>query len=131
MKKILCSGVFDFLHEGHVEFLKDAKAQGDYLMVMVLLDKNVYERKGFFPVNSQEKRAEAVRELGFVDEVIIVDKCLKEKLEFIKSLKPDVIALGYDQEGEIIEKLKEELKGVEFYRSKEFAGGVHSSDFRD
>ena len=38
-------GTFDILHKGHEEFLKDAKSQGDFLIVNVVSDKLVYENK--------------------------------------------------------------------------------------
>ena len=60
MKKVFVSGTFDILHKGHIEFLKDAKNQGDNLSVIVISDNSVYENKRRYPVNNQEKRIENI-----------------------------------------------------------------------
>jgi len=58
MKKGLCWGTFDLLHRGHIEFLKDAKSRGDYLVVVVISDETVFKNKGYYP---QEKQGDQRR----------------------------------------------------------------------
>ncbi|MFH1607656.1 MAG: adenylyltransferase/cytidyltransferase family protein [archaeon] len=130
MTRVLCCGTFDVLHDGHIEFFKDIKSQGDELIVMIVPDEVVCRNKGRAPANKQSVRADNIGKIDIVNEVVVVRECFAKNPEFVKSLKPNVIALGYDQESPVIDNLRKELKGVKFYRSKEFAGGIHSRDLR-
>ena len=57
MKKVLVGGCFDFIHFGHISFLKQAKASGDYLIVALESDENVRLAKGDArPIHTQEQR---------------------------------------------------------------------------
>ena len=100
-------GAFDGLHPGHVDFFKQAKKLGDYLVVSVGTDINVTKFKGKLPLFSEEERLELVANIKIVDEAI-----LGAKHDFyiqIKRVAPDVICLGYDQwssEAEVLENLK-------------------------
>jgi cytidyltransferase-like protein len=131
MKKVLCFGTFDILHKGHEEFLKDARAQGDFLIVNVVSDRLVYENKGRYPRNNQKTRAINLRKLGLADRIIAVSDNEGKNLKLISQINPNIIVIGYDQESDFIRKLKEFLKRegikVEYYKSKEFADGIHSS----
>jgi len=107
MKKVMVFGAFDGLHPGHVDFFKQAKKLGDYLVVSVGTDINVAKFKGKLPLFSEEERLELVANIKIVDEAI-----LGAKHDFyiqIKRVAPDVICLGYDQwssEAEVLENLK-------------------------
>jgi len=131
MKKVLCFGTFDILHEGHKEFLKDAKGYGDFLIVNVISDNLVYENKKRYPVNKQDERIRNLVKLGIADKIIKVSDNLEDNHEIICSIKPDVILFGYDQKSEFLNRLKEFLSSrninPEYKVSKEFAGGIHSS----
>ncbi|MBR9701683.1 adenylyltransferase/cytidyltransferase family protein [Candidatus Pacearchaeota archaeon] len=130
MKKVLCAGTFDILHKGHIKFLEDAKKQGDHLTVIVIQDKMVCKNKGRPPINNQKDRVKVIKSVEVVDEIVLVKECFGKNLEIIKSVKPDVFVLGYDQK--IIDKLQRELEKnhIKIYRSKEFAKGIHSRDLR-
>ena len=134
MKKVLCFGTFDILHDGHKEFLKDAKKYGNFLIVNVISDKLVYENKKKYIINKQIDRIKNLKKLGIVDKIIKVSDNLEENLKMIGSLKPDVIVFGYDQKTDFRDKLKDFLDSVnikpEYKESKEFAGGIHSSHLR-
>ncbi len=93
--KILATGSFDYLHEGHLNFLKQAKAEGDFLVVIVATDKSIKEIKGCVPENSQEQRAEALVKTGIPNKVLVGDP--HDKLKKVLEEKPDLICLGYDQ----------------------------------
>lgn len=127
MKKVLCSGTFDILHRGHKEFLKDAKKQGDYLIVNVISDKLVYENKKRFPKNNQKTRVINLKKLGLADKIIAVSDNSKRNIELIKKINPEVIVLGYDQKSGFLEELKRYGLKTRYYKSKKFAGGIHSS----
>jgi len=72
-KKVLVGGCFDILHYGHIHFLKNARALGDYLVIALESDKNIKRIKGSFrPIHDQDKRREILESLNFVDEVIIL-----------------------------------------------------------
>lgn len=108
-KTVMAFGTFDLLHLGHVHYLREARKLGNYLVVIVATDRNAEREKGRAPINSAEERAEMVRQLKFVDTVVAGEEEPEKMLEPVRRLKPDVIALGYDQkadEAELREKLR-------------------------
>ncbi|HUS48665.1 MAG TPA: adenylyltransferase/cytidyltransferase family protein [Candidatus Paceibacterota bacterium] len=127
MKKVLCFGTFDILHKGHEEFLRDAKAQSDFLIVLVISDNLVYENKKRFPRNNQKTRAINLRKLGLANKIIAVSDDTEKNINLIKKINPDVIVLGYDQNSDFLEELKKYKLKTKYYKSKKFAGGIHSS----
>jgi len=108
---VLASGTFDLLHLGHVRFLEEAKKAGGKdaeLIVIVARDSTVKARKGKNPVMPEDQRRALVESLKVVDEAILglEDFSIDNVIE---KIKPDVIAVGHDQDG--IEK--EVLKAIE------------------
>ena len=98
-KVVLASGAFDLLHYGHVHYLMNAKKAGGEnarLIVIVARDKTVEKLKGAKPVFPEEQRRSLVESLKIVDEAILGYKDL-DMLRVIEKVKPDVIALGYDE----------------------------------
>lgn len=98
-KVILASGVFDLLHLGHVRFLEEAKrAGGKYakLIVIIARDSTVEKTKGRKPIMSEDQRRALVVSLKVVDEAVLGYEDL-DIGEVIEKIKPNVIALGYDQ----------------------------------
>lgn len=98
-KVILASGVFDLLHLGHVRFLEEAKrAGGKYakLIVIIARDSTVEKTKGRKPIMSEDQRRALVVSLKVVDEAVLGYEGL-DIGEVIEKIKPNVIALGYDQ----------------------------------
>jgi len=134
IKKVLCWGSFDILHKGHIKFFEDAKKQGDYLIVIVISDKAIYENKGKYPTNNQKQRAKELKKLKIIDKVLEFSNNLDDNFKLIESINPEVIVFGYDQKTSIEKKLKQYLsyKRIfpKYYISKEFSGGVHSSHLR-
>jgi FAD synthetase len=99
-KVVLASGVFDLLHIGHVRFLEDAKKAGGSkakLVVIIAKDTTVERIKGKKPIMSEDQRLALVESLKVVDEAVLGFEGL-EIGEVIEKIKPDVIALGWDQE---------------------------------
>ena len=71
-KVVVASGCFDLLHVGHVRHLQAAKALGDMLVVMISDDASVRTLKGpSRPIVTAEQRAEVLRSLSVVDDVIV------------------------------------------------------------
>jgi FAD synthetase len=107
-KVVLASGVFDLLHLGHVRFLEEAKKAGGKnaeLIVIIARDSTVEKSKGRKPVMSENQRRALVESLKVVDEAVLGF----EKFDLgdvVERVKPDVIALGYDQAE--VEKATEE-----------------------
>jgi FAD synthetase len=96
MKKVMAFGVFDGVHEGHRHFLKEAKALGDYLIVVVAQNHIVRHLKGHEPQLDLAERFAHLQREDAVDQVVIGDTELSV-YEVVKQHKPDIIALGYDQ----------------------------------
>ncbi len=93
-KVVLAAGTFDILHLGHVHYLAHAKELGGKLVVVVATDK--FARKhGKHLMHNQNERADLVKNLRMVDEVIIGDEA--DMLNSVKNAKPSIIYLGYDQ----------------------------------
>ena len=117
-KIVLASGTFDLLHLGHVRFLEEAKKAGgknSELVVIVARDSTVKARKGKKPIMPEDQRRALVESLKVVDEAILgwedfsIDKV-------IERIKPDVIAVGHDQDGienEVLKAIKEKQVAVE------------------
>ncbi len=93
--RVVATGVFDIIHAGHAHFLNAAKEHGDELVVIVANDDTVRKMKGE-PILSDEMRAEVVSHIKPVDKTVIGRT--GDMLDIIvEEIKPDVIALGYDQ----------------------------------
>lgn len=140
MKKVvMVFGAFDGLHSGHLDFFKQAKNFGDFLVVSVGTDKNVEKIKGKKPLFSENERLELVGQLKIVDKAILGAE--ESFYEHIKQHTPDVICLGYDQwadEGSVKSELGKvglvrteicRLKPYEEHRAKSTIAKKKSVDF--
>lgn len=99
-KRILAAGCFDLLHYGHLRYLEEAKrlgGEGAELIVVVARDSTIIKRKGRPPVMCEEHRKELVEALKPVDRAVLGGADL-DTARVIREVKPDIIALGYDQE---------------------------------
>ncbi len=110
MRKVLVFGVFDGLHEGHKQFLKQAKACGEYLVVAVARDLVAEKLKGTYPRLPANVRMEHLRLSDYPDEVVLGD-AEPGSYQVFKKYRSDVVALGYDQQAlkEDLEKRKNEF----------------------
>ena len=100
-------GAFDGLHPGHLDFFKQAKKFGDFLIVSVGRDKNVEKIKGRKPLFGEEERLDLISSLKIVDQSVL--GAIDDYFVQVKQHKPDVICLGYDQwasEKYVIKNLK-------------------------
>lgn len=96
IKVVLVGGVFDLLHVGHIHTLKSAKLLGDVLIIVVATDNTVSNLKKNRKIYHDEKsRLELVSSIKFVDKAVIGRK--KSIYDTVEFVRPDVIALGYDQ----------------------------------
>jgi D-beta-D-heptose 7-phosphate kinase/D-beta-D-heptose 1-phosphate adenosyltransferase len=92
---VFTNGCFDILHVGHIRYLQASRALGSKLIVGINSDASVRRLKGADrPINSQEDRAEILRALACVDEVVIFDE--DTPYDLIRNLEPDIITKGSD-----------------------------------
>ncbi len=92
---VFAGGVFDIIHPGHVHTLLAAKALGDVLVMVIARNTTAMKSKGNAPIHDEKLRVELVSSLKFVDIAILGhDGDIFKMVEFVK---PNIIALGYDQ----------------------------------
>ena len=97
MRKVITYGTFDLLHYGHINLLKRAKEQGDYLIVALSTDE-FNELKGKRSYLSYEERKELVESIKYVD-LIIPERRWEQKTKDIEELEVDIFVIGDDWEG--------------------------------
>lgn len=94
-KIVFTNGCFDILHLGHVEYLNEAKAQGDVLIIGLNSDASVRKLKGENrPINNENDRAKMLLNLKAVDCVQVFTE--DTPLEIIKLINPNVLVKGGD-----------------------------------
>jgi rfaE bifunctional protein nucleotidyltransferase chain/domain len=109
---VLCHGVFDLLHPGHIRHLHAAKHEGDILVVTVTPDRFVRKGPGR-PVFPEQLRAESLAALAVVDFVAINE--WPTAVETIRLLRPQVYAKGEEYEkpeDDVTGKIAEEEAAV-------------------
>lgn len=110
MTRIMVFGTFDMLHAGHEDLFRQARALSDApeLIVSVARDINAERVKGVLPRLGEEKRREQVEAHALVDAAHLGSE--HDYIAHILEIAPDIIALGYDQEGEYVDDLEERLQ---------------------
>ena len=94
-KLVVTNGCFDIMHRGHAAYLREARMQGDALLVLINSDASVKKLKGEKrPVVSEADRAYMLCALSSVDRVVIFD-CLRCDRE-LAAIAPDVYVKGGD-----------------------------------
>jgi rfaE bifunctional protein nucleotidyltransferase chain/domain len=107
---VFTNGCFDILHRGHVEYLHEAAALGDRLVIGVNTDASV-QRLGKGdgrPYNDQDSRAKVLAALRLVDAVVLFDQ--DTPLELIQNIGPDVLVKGGDY-------TEDQIVGAEYVRA--------------
>ena len=118
MIRIMVFGTFDTLHPGHEDFFRQARklaalsgVEGQeskpYLIVSVARDSAARRLKGASPRHDEAARLAALAAHPLVDEALLGDNV--GYMRHIVAAKPDIIALGYDQEGEYVDTLERDL----------------------
>ncbi len=95
LRVVLAGGVFDIIHPGHIHTLNSAKALGDVLVVVVATDTTAQKIKKRKPLHGQNQRRDLVRSLSMVDLCVIGQE--GDIFKTVELIKPEIIALGYDQ----------------------------------
>ncbi len=107
---VLCHGCFDTLHLGHIRHLQEASKLGNWLVVSVTADRFVNKGIGR-PYFTAEHRAEALRALDCVDEVVINEN--PGAWDLIRNIRPAFYVKGVDYIGVESEGLDKERQAIE------------------
>ncbi|HRF78610.1 MAG TPA: D-glycero-beta-D-manno-heptose 1-phosphate adenylyltransferase [Flavobacteriales bacterium] len=93
---VFTNGCFDILHRGHVEYLQEAAALGDRLIIGLNSDASVRRlgKAADRPLNDEQSRAKVLSALRLVDAVVIFDQ--DTPLELIQAIAPEVLVKGGD-----------------------------------
>ena len=90
---VYCYVCGDILHRGHIEYLKNCKVLGDKLVIGVLTDKAIMEKKKK-PIMSLDERVDLVRTLKMADAVVAQDEY--SPVKNIAQIKPDILVESVD-----------------------------------
>jgi cytidyltransferase-like protein len=95
IKVVFIGGGFEIIHHGHLYTITQAKKLGDVLVVVLARDSTIRKRKGRDPISSEQERLALLSSLRAIDAAILgVKGNIYDSLE---KVKPDFVALGYDQ----------------------------------
>ena len=117
-KIVLCHGVFDLVHLGHIKHFKSAKSYGDYLVVSITVDKFIKKGPGR-PLFNEDQRLEFLSQIKLIDKVIFSKSSSAE--DVIKLVKPNYYVKGPDylkNKNDKTKKIYIEKKLVESFGGK-------------
>ncbi|MDE1822742.1 MAG: FAD synthase [Candidatus Micrarchaeota archaeon] len=111
-RRVVAFGSFDVLHPGHIKYLQGARALGTELVVVVARDSSILMFKKKRPLFNERDRLAMVSSLGLVDKAVLGNRIATKAgiYGILSRLKPDVIAIGYDQAD--VKELKSRLKDM-------------------
>tara|TARA_B100000902_G_C27289647_1_gene906415 strand:+ start:575 stop:1009 length:435 start_codon:yes stop_codon:yes gene_type:complete len=121
------TGVFDMFHVGHLNILRQAKENCDYLIVGVSSDELVENYKNKSPIIPFEHRKEIIESIKYVDEVVIQSH--RDKMKSFHEIGFDIMFVGSDwKDTELFNDLEKELKKynaiIHFF---EYTAGISST----
>ena len=123
-KRILTYGTFDFLHIGHINILRRAKALGDFLAVGLSTDEfNKLKHKQSY--SSYEERKQILEAIRYVD-LVIPERTWEQKVADIHEHAIDVFVMGDDWEGKF-DHLKEHCEVVYLPRTENISSSIIKS----
>jgi FAD synthetase len=120
----MATGVFDLLHPGHLYFLREARKLGDELWVVVARDSTARRFK-HEPIMPEASRVQMVEALKPVDRAVLGHE--GNIYEILDEIRPDVIALGFDQvhdESRIVEECRRRRLATKVVRLPKFEGDL-------
>ena len=91
----MVGGCFDLIHFGHLQFLKKAKENGDYLIVVLESDEFIRKNKREVPIHNQEERAEILSSLNMIDIIVLLPyfSSNEEYFNMVKTIRPKIVAV--------------------------------------
>lgn len=114
-KVILCHGVFDLIHPGHIQHFQEAKSLGDVLVVSITAEK--YVRKGpGRPYFNDQLRIESLEAIEYIDYVLLSEGYTVD--DIVEVVKPDLYVKGQEYkkaEDDLTGKITEEVELVRKY----------------
>jgi len=118
-------GTFDGLHPGHLNFFRQARRHGDYLIAVIARNLTVKRLKSHLPIFNERTRLEATKRVKSVNKAVLGHK--KDYFRVILREKPNIICLGYDQKipGNLAPKIKK--RGIKIYRLKSYKPRIYKS----
>ncbi len=130
--RILIFGTFDLLHLGHINFIKQAAQLGDELYIVIARDKNVAKLKGNIPIHNENQRIKNIHQLGITHHIILGNLDWHKRYRIINKIKPNIIALGYDQKINLSElktklkkyNLKPQIKKLKAYQPNKYKTSI-------
>ena len=115
---VLCHGVFDIIHPGHIYHFNSAKKFGDILIISVTNDENV--KKGYNrPAFNLSHRKKTLSGLSVVD--YVCESNSRDAVEILKKIKPDIYCKGPDYKNfkeDLTNKIYDEVKVLKSYGGK-------------
>ena len=96
-KRVVVFGIFDGIHDGHRDLFRQAKEQGQELVVIVGRDSASLKWKGKKPVHPEEERLSLVLKERYIDNALLGDE-EQSSYGVLEELHPDVVCVGYDQD---------------------------------
>lgn len=129
MKRVITYGTFDLLHYGHINLLRRAKAQGDYLIVALSTDEFNWKEKKKRCYFSFEERKMLLEAIRYVD-LVIPEKSWEQKRTDVHEYHVDTFVMGDDWEGKF-DFLEEEGAEVMYLpRTPEISSTQIKSDLK-
>ncbi len=128
MRRVITYGTFDLLHYGHINLLKRAKAQGDYLVVALSSDEFNADKgkKSYFTYDERKAMLEAIR---YVD-MVIPEECWEQKMTDVEKYEIDVFVMGDDWKGKF-DFLSEKCEVVYLPRTPEISTTQIKNELHD
>lgn len=105
--RVMTTGVFDLLHPGHLLMLEEAQKLGDELVVVIARDASA-EKEKHRPITPEDHRRRMVEALKPVDKAVLGHH--GDYYRIVEELRPDIIALGFDQrydEADVAERCRQ------------------------
>ena len=129
MKKVITYGTFDLLHYGHINLLRRAKEQGDYLIVALSTDEfnwNEKQKKCYFTYEQRKKLLEAIR---YVD-LVIPEENWAQKVSDVQEFRVDTFVMGDDWTGKF-DFLKDYCEVIYLPRTPEISTTQIKQELKD
>ncbi len=127
-KIVLCHGVFDLIHIGHIKHFNSAKKLGDILIVSLTPDRYVNKGPGR-PIFNEKLRSEFLKNISIIDHIVINN--LSTSVNIINLLKPNIYCKGSDyknHKNDVTGEIRNEFKALKKYGGKiEYTNDITSS----
>jgi cytidyltransferase-like protein len=125
-KRVYVDIVGDLFHAGHVEFFKQARAFGDYLIVGILAD-DVVEGYKRLPILSLEERVKVISACKYVDEVVVAPP-LRLTEQMVRDLQIDVVVHGDDFNPQLLDDQYGVSLKLGIFRTVPYTKGISTSE---